>query len=230
MSCLFPLNKTGSCAQSAIRIKWTLICTDILYHGTQFISLAVSNSKQLQHLVAFHKLAACNTQQNCLTYNMKYCGMLQVTNCSFSLNLSLLLYDLLHTSTCMHWCLFRWLCWINDLSHTSHLNERSPPCIRWCLFRWLCRMNDLSHITSKWTLSTMYALMCLQNTLLTERLITYITSKWLLPTAYVLMCLQITLLTERLIAYIKMAAPHCVCADASSDDSADWMTYYTHHI
>jgi hypothetical protein len=78
----------------------------------------VSNSKQLQYLVVLYKHVACNTQKNCLIYNMKYCGMLQITNCSFSLNPSLLLYHILHISTCIHcihWCVFWLLCLLNDL-------------------------------------------------------------------------------------------------------------------
>jgi hypothetical protein len=142
MSCLLPLNKIGSCAHSAIRINRILIHADDLYHGTQFISLAVgkdSNSKQLKYFVALYQHAASLSYFNC--------GMLQVTNCSFSLNPSLLLYDLLlYTSTCMRWCVFRLLCLVNDLLHISHLNGRSPLCI-WCVFRLLCLVNDLLHIS-----------------------------------------------------------------------------------
>jgi hypothetical protein len=89
----------------------------------------LATASNSQYLVALHKHSACNKQQHCLTYNIKYCGTLQVTNCSFGLNPSLLLCDLLHTSTCLCICAFRLFNQWNNLSHTSHLNERSPLCI-----------------------------------------------------------------------------------------------------
>jgi hypothetical protein len=77
MSCLFPLNKTGSCAHSAIRIKQILIHTDISYHGTQFFSLAMarlastnnfnflSHSTNMQHTT--HSKAVLFTTGNTVT-------------------------------------------------------------------------------------------------------------------------------------------------------------------
>jgi hypothetical protein len=139
---------------------------------------------------------------------MKYCGMLQVTYSSFSLNPSLLPYDLLRTSTCMHWCVFRLLCWLNDLLHTSHLNGHSALCMRWRVFSVLCQMNDLLHtyITSKWLLPTVYVLMCLQCTMPIKWLITYITTKWPHCSMYALMCIQCTLTTEWLITRTYITA------------------------
>jgi hypothetical protein len=132
---------------SALNRYWYVL-RFVPWDSVHFLSVRnVSNCKQLQCLVAFYIHVACNTQLNCLIYNLQHCGILQVTYCSFNLNPPLLLYDLLHTPLCVSWCVFRWLWRPRDI--TSELNDRSPRCVRRCLFRLLWSLNDLLHMSQQ---------------------------------------------------------------------------------
>jgi hypothetical protein len=93
--------RQGHVQQSALNRYWYVL-SFVPWDSVHFLSVRrLSNCNILHH--------STNMQQNCLIYNLQYCGILQVTCCSFSLNPPLLLYDLLHTSTYMCICVFRWL-------------------------------------------------------------------------------------------------------------------------
>ena len=89
---------------------------------------------------------------------------------------------------CMHWCLFRWVCWLNPLLHTLQTKGPSPLCMCLCYQTELLTERLITHFTSIRPLTTMYACMLYETTLVTESLITYITNIRALTTMYTLMC------------------------------------------
>jgi len=72
----------------------------------------------------------------------------------------------------MGWWILKTLCWLYDLSHTSHLYGCSPICMHWWFIRQLCWLKVFS---LKPSINTMNGLMFYQTGLLTEFLFTHIT-------------------------------------------------------
>jgi hypothetical protein len=202
MSCLLPLNKIGSCAHSAIRIKRILIHTDVLYHGTQFISPAVgkvSNSKQLKYFVAFYKHAASLSylQHEILWHATSHKLFILFKPISIALWFTTTHINM-NALICLQVTLLtEWL-----VTHITKQNRSLKVAVQGPDFWPIPSTYIHTHITAEWPFPSMYALMFLQTTLPTEWLIIHVTAKWPLPTMYALVCLQITVTTEWLITHI----------------------------
>jgi hypothetical protein len=93
----------------------------------------------------FYQHTACNREKNFVMNGKLHCSKLHLIYWSISLNPPILLYDLIHLSLCVTWCVFTWLWCANKLLHTTQLYARSPICMGRCLLRLLRTLNDLLH-------------------------------------------------------------------------------------